>query len=122
MSSLKDRLFDLEEGFWEGDAEFYRLNADDQCLVAFPGMIDVLEREALAQTVNPDTRWKNVSFSNERLLCPSPTIAVIAYEAQAQQGDGEPRLSSVSSGYIERDGKWKLAWHHHTPLGKREER
>lgn len=116
MSALKDRLFDLEEGFWEGDAEFYRLNADEKCLVAFPGMVDVLDNEALAGTVKDDDRWKDVAFSAEKLFCPTPTVAVIAYEATARKAGGEPQRSSVTSGYIERDGKWKLAWHHHTPL------
>jgi hypothetical protein len=116
MSALKERLFDLEEGFWEGDAEFYRLNADENCLVAFPGMVDVLDNEALAGTVKEDSRWKDVSFSAEKLLCPTPGVAVIAYEASARKEGGEPQRSSVSSGYIERDGKWKLAWHHHAPL------
>jgi hypothetical protein len=116
MPALKDCLFDLEEGFWEGDAEFYRLNADAKCLVAFPGMVQVLENEALAGTVTAEARWKDVSFSNETLYCPTPNVAVIAYEASARKGDGEPQTSSVTSGYVERDGKWKLAWHHHTPL------
>jgi hypothetical protein len=116
MPALKDRLFDLEEGFWEGDAEYYRLNADEKCLVAFPGMVDLLDNEALAGTVATDDRWKDIAFSRQTLYCPTPDVAVIAYEASARKGEGEPQKSSVTSGYVERNGRWKLAWHHHTPL------
>lgn len=119
MSALKDKLFDLEEAFWQGDAEFYRLNADDSCLVNFPGMVEVLDKEALVATVSEDDRWKDISFDRKQLFCPTSNVAVIAYEATARKGDGEPRHSSVSSGYVERDGRWKLAWHHHTPMGTR---
>lgn len=116
MSALKERLFDLEEGFWHGDAEFYRLNADANCLVNFPGMVDILDNEALAHSVSSDERWRDVSFSNGKCFTPTANVAVLAYEATARKGEGALERASVTSGYVERDGKWKLAWHHHTPL------
>ena len=47
---------------------------------------------------------------------PTPQIAVIAYEASARRGSDAPYRVAVSSGYVERGGKWKLAWHQQTPL------
>ena len=116
MSDLKDRLAKLEKAFWEADADFYRANADENCLVNFPGMVGVLDNEALARSVSGDARWRDITFSNLTLLRPFGGVAVIAYEATATKDDGKPQHSSVSSGYVEREGAWKLAWHHHVPL------
>jgi hypothetical protein len=118
MSDLKSRLVELERQFWQGDADFYRKNADEKCLVNFPGMVDVLDNEVLAQSVSSDARWRDIAFEKVVLLRPTDAVTVIAYEATATKGDGDPQTSSVTSGYVERDGAWKLAWHHHVPLSK----
>lgn len=42
MPLLQEVIYELERGFWTGGADFYRENADDFCLVVFPGMVRLL--------------------------------------------------------------------------------
>lgn len=116
MSQTEDLLYELERGFWTGGPEFYLANSDDSCLVCFPGMVKVLSREELAGTVSAGPRWHDLDIRPKASVRPAPDIVIIAYESSARRGE-EPRYSAaVSSGYVRRDGKWKLAWHQQTPL------
>lgn len=116
MPVLKETIYELERGFWTGGADFYRENADDTCLVVFPGMVRVLSNAELAETVSSGPRWQDLQIEPKALIRPAPGVAIIAYEASARRGD-EPRYRvAVSSGYVDRSGLWKLAWHQHTPL------
>ena len=49
----------------------------------------------------------------------SDDAAILSYEVSAERPDGEPYHAIVSSGYVRRDGEWKLAFHQHTPLDDR---
>jgi len=116
MSDLQDTIYELERGFWTGDADYYRAHGDETCLVIFPGMVKALSRAELAETVTAGPRWQDLKIEPKGILHPSPGVVVIAYEASARKGD-EPRYAAaVSSGYVDRGGLWKLAWHQQTPL------
>jgi hypothetical protein len=52
-----DDLFKIERNFWTGDAEFYRSNLDEKCLVVFTEMSGLKarndqERPPLAETAD----------------------------------------------------------------------
>lgn len=116
MSALEDTIYELERGFWTGGPDFYRANADDSCLVVFPAMVRLLSSAELAETVSAGPRWQDLQIEPKALIRPAPGLAVIAYEASARRGDEPPYRVAVSSGYVDRAGLWKLAWHQHTPL------
>jgi hypothetical protein len=110
-------LLALERQFWTGDADFYRRNVDNKCLVAFPDMAGVMSKEDIARSVKSDApRWRDVIMQNKGLVEPMYGVAVLSYEASATRSTGEPYKALVSSGYVWRDGAWKLAFHQQTPL------
>jgi hypothetical protein len=42
---------------------------------------------------------------------------LLTYRASAVRGNGEPYEARVSSGYVRRNGGWKLMFHAQMPLG-----
>jgi hypothetical protein len=117
MSDTERDLLELERGFWLGDADYFRAHSDDTCLVAFPGIARTLSREELAGTVGATSRWADLRMDMKGTIEPSPDVAMLTYEAAATR-DGEPYEALVSSGYVRRDGEWKLMFHAHAPVLK----
>jgi hypothetical protein len=112
----KDDIVALEKGFWSGDAEFYCKNLDDRCLVAFTEMSGVMDREAIAGMIREGERWEDVEMTERGFLEPADGVAMLAYEVRASRG-GKHHHAVVSSGYVRRNGAWKMAFHQQTPLG-----
>ena len=117
--TLRTDLLALEKQFWNGDAEFYRSHLDDNCLVAFTDMAGVMRKDDIAAMVKKDPpRWADLHFEEKGLVEPVHDMAVLSYEASGKRGSGEAYNAIVSSGYVKRDGEWKLAFHQQTPLEK----
>ena len=114
--TLRDDLFSLERKFWNGDAEFYRRNLDDTCLVAFTQMSGAFARDEIAATIKGGGRWRDIELSPEGLIEPAAGVAILTYRAHATRADGEAYDALVSSGYVRRDKAWKMTFHQQTPL------
>ncbi len=112
--SLQDELISLESQFWTSGPDFYREHVDERCLLAFDRMAGALSREEVAQTVT-GSRFRDPEVRVEGLIQPTADFAVLTYRANAKRSSGEPYSALVSSGYVRRDGHWKLAFHQHTP-------
>lgn len=114
--SLQTDLLALEKKFWSGDAGFYRNNLDDKCLTVFTKMAGVQSKDAIADMVAGDSqRWEDLKIDEKGLVEPTRDMAILSYEASAQRG-GQRYKALVSSGYVRRNGAWKLAFHQQTPL------
>ncbi len=113
---LENELLAIENELWSGGAESYLRNLDEDCLVAFTEMAGVPTREEVAASVQGGPRWREVEIEVEGLLRPTPEVAVLAYRASATRGEDERYRALVSSGYVRRDGVWKLMFHQQTPL------
>jgi hypothetical protein len=48
-------------------------------------------------------------------LQPTDDVALLTYHASAE-AKGEPYEARVSSGYVRRNGGWKMMFHQQTPL------
>jgi hypothetical protein len=70
----------------------------------------------VAKSVTDGERWRDVQMDVEGLLAPSDNIALLTYRASAVRGADEKYRALVSSGYVKRNGSWKLAFHQQTPL------
>lgn len=119
--TVQDDLYAIEEGFWLRGADHFRAHLDARCLLAFPQdgeMHGVFDRETIAATATPDNRWRDLTMDDRQWL-ELGEITVISYRAAVTRADGEPYAALVSSGYVRRDGGWKLAFHQHSPLGRR---
>ena len=114
--ALERDLLRLEKGFWTEGGNYYREHVDDECLLAFSDMAGVHSNEEIAG-MNPGAgNWKNVSLDEKGLAHLSDDAVVLTYEVSAQRRSGEPYKALVSTGYVKRDGEWKMAFHQQTPL------
>jgi hypothetical protein len=116
VMTVENDLLALERQFWTGDGEFYRRNLDEQCLVAFTEMAGVKGRNDIASMIDADkTRWQDVKLEKKGFVDLGNGVALLSYEAQARKADRTYK-AIVSSGYVKRDGAWKMAFHQQTPL------
>lgn len=114
--ALDQDLMKLERGFWTEGGDYYREHVDANCLLAFTEMAGVHSNEEIAG-MNPGAgNWKNVELDEKGLVQLSDGAAVLTYQVNAQRATGEPYTAVVSSGYVKRDGEWKMAFHQQTPL------
>jgi hypothetical protein len=118
--SLKDDLLSIEHELWTGDAEAYRQNLDRDCLIAFTEMAGVSKRDEVAGTVEGTPRWRDIDIEVEGVLQPTDDVALLTYRARAVRGENERYGALISSGYVRRDGAWKMMFHQQTPLDHRE--
>ena len=61
-------------------------------------------------------RWRDLSMDVKGFLEPAPGVAIFTYQVRATRKTGEPYAAVVSSGYVKRNGAWKMAFHQQTPL------
>ena len=114
--ALEQDLLKLEKGFWTEGGDYYREHVDEECLVAFSEMAGVHTNEEIAG-MNPGAgNWKNVQLDEKGCVQLSDDSVVLTYEIHAQRKTGEPYKALVSTGYVKRDGEWKMAFHQQTPM------
>ena len=112
---MQDDLLAKDRELWSGGAEEYYNTLDADCLVAFTEMGGVSTRNQIADMVGKDQRWRDLELSLEGFLQPTEDIAILTYRASAVRGD-QPYQARVSSGYVNRNGSWRMMFHQQTPL------
>lgn len=115
MSLIED-LLAIEEQLWTGGPAAFRRHVDERCLVAFTEMAGVMEREEIARSVEDGPRWRDLHLTAEDALRPARDVAVLTYRAEAVRGADSAYRALVSSGYVNREGEWKMMFHQQTPL------
>ncbi len=113
--SLRDTLLAKEQRLWSGGRSDYRRTLDDDCLIAFAEAAGVTSRDVIADQADGD-RWHDLEIEVEGLLQPTEDVVLMTYHATAVRADQEPYEARVSSGYVRRDGDWKMMFHQQTPL------
>jgi hypothetical protein len=113
--ALEQDLLKLEKGFWTEDADYYREHVDEECLLAFADFAGVRGNEEIA-SMRGDSNWTNINLDEKGLAHLSNEAVVLTYEVSADRKSGEPYKALVSTGYVKRDGEWKMAFHQQTPL------
>ncbi|MER9069270.1 hypothetical protein NKH84_22320 [Mesorhizobium sp. M0902] len=116
MMANKNELLDIERGFWSGGADYFKANADTDCLVAFPQMARVMSNTDLAATATDPNRWRDLDIDLKGIIEPGSDIVMLTYEARATRRDGEAYAALVSTGYVHRVNGWKMMFHAQTPL------
>jgi hypothetical protein len=114
--ALQDDLLSIERELWIGEADAYRRNLDDDCLVAFTEMAGVSQREEVAGMVEGGPRWRELELEIEGFLRPTDEVAIVSYRASAVRGGEDRYRALVSSGYVRRGDEWKMMFHQQTPL------
>jgi hypothetical protein len=113
---LRDDLLKMEKQLWSGGQREYRDALDSDCLVAFTEMAGVSSRDAIASQASAN-RWHDVDIDVDGLLRPTDDVAILTYHVHAVREQNMPYDAVVSSGYVRRDGAWKMMFHQQTPLG-----
>jgi hypothetical protein len=113
--AVKDDLLSIERELWTGGADSYLGNLDASCLIAFTQMAGVMTREQVADTVQAGPRWRVQEMDFEGLVQPTDDIAMLTYRVRSSRGDEQYR-ARISSGYVRRNGDWKMMFHQQTPL------
>lgn len=116
-----DELLELEHQGWQSlcdgtGAEFYaRVMTEQGVMVLAHGF--VLDREAIASSLNESPPWRTYEISEPRTIELDPDSAVLVYTGSAERGDDEPPFRALmSSVYTRRDGSWRLAVYQQTPV------
>src|SRR5262245_61057518 len=116
IMAIQNDLLAIEKGFWTSGADYYRQNLDDVCLTAFTEMVGAFKKEEIAGMMKEADRWRDLSLDVKGCLEPAPGFAVLTYQVRAKRKGGEPYAGVVSSGYVMRNGAWKMVFHQQTPL------
>jgi hypothetical protein len=64
-------------------------------------------------------KWRDVKIVKKGFLPLGGDAVMLTYEASAKRANGEPYKAVVSSGYVNRGGAWKMAFHQQTPQSER---
>jgi hypothetical protein len=114
--ALEQDLLRIEKGFWTEGGDYYRDHVAEQCLVAFGDMAGLRSNQEIAD-MNPGAgNWTNAKMRQKGLVELTDDCAVLTYEVDAAKKDGARRHALCSTGYVRRDGEWKMAFHQQTPL------
>ncbi len=111
---LQNELLEIERGFWTGGPEYYRTHVDEICLLAFSGMTGIYGNAAIAKSVE-GARWKDVEINPVGVVEMTAGAAILTYRALAMRDDA-PYRALCSTGYVKREGGWKMAFHQQTRI------
>lgn len=117
---MEEELFAIEEGFWLRGQKYFLENVDDESLLAFPQareMHGIHSREQVVATATDENRWREPRIENRNALSLGGSAAIISYKIDVRRADGIAYSALVSSAYVRRGERWKLAFHQHSPVG-----
>lgn len=121
MKSRKDTVLELERGFWEkgNDPEFYDENSRDDSFSVIESMGFVKKTDAVKMSKDAKP-WTDVKMEDVHVLDLNDDCMAVAYHGEgSQEGMKEPYRATVSSVYVRKNGKWKLALTSHQGWDKK---
>jgi Domain of unknown function (DUF4440) len=111
-----DDVLEIERGLWTDGPDAYHRHLDDVCLTAIGATAGVFTRNDVAAMVADGPRWQDLEIDVRGVVEPTDDVAILTYEARAVRGEDERYRALVSSGYVRRNGGWKVMFHQQTPL------
>ena len=118
MSDLLADLVSLErEGVQAltsgGAASFYGPLMTEDALMVVPGFI--VDKATFVQMVDREASWTSFTIEEPRVTSVTPDTAILVYRAIGKRPGQPDYVALMSSVYVKRDGRWKLAHHQQTP-------
>lgn len=118
MNDLLAELLSLErqgtQALTSGDAaSFYGPLLIDDALMVVPGF--VVDKAMFVQMVDSEASWTSFAIEEPRITSLTPDAAILVYRAIGQRPGRPDYVALMSSVYVKRDGRWKLAHHQQTP-------
>jgi hypothetical protein len=115
-TDLRERLVELERGFWEADADFYDRNLASDAVMVLPDPAGVMDRDAVVEAIGSAARWVELRMDDIRMIRLGTDAAALTYRAAARRTGGGPLYSAlVSSTYVRHGDTWRLALHQQSP-------
>lgn len=119
MSTLKDLLL-LEHAGWRslcdstGSTFYGETMIPDGVMVLTDGT--VLDRDGVVASLDQAPAWASYTISEERLVPLQEDAAALVYRGTAQR-EAHPGLDArMTSTYVRRQDRWRLACYQQTPL------
>lgn len=116
-----DELLEVERQGWDslrsgqGGTFYGELMTPDAVMVLTNGT--VMDREAIAGSLDDAPPWATYQISDPRLVDISDNAAALVYRAEAsREGDDAPFVALMSSVYHRIDGEPRLALYQQTPV------
>ena len=112
-----EELWQMEAGFWTGDADFYQQHLAHGAMMVFPPPAGVLDRGRIIETIRAAPRWQEVDMQDRQVARPNPDTVVLAYRASARRdGDEAPYRAGCGSVYTRFADGWRLVLHQQSPV------
>src|SRR3954468_21380111 len=115
-----DELVNLERDGWRAlstagaAAPFYAETLDEEPVMLLPGGMVLSDRKSIVEALSGEP-WTWFRMEKPRALMLSDDAGIVAYGVVAQRGDGPEYSALMSSAYVRRDSRWRLAFHQQTP-------
>lgn len=110
-----EELMKVEREFWTGGVDVYRRGLTDDAVMVFPPPVGQLTRQEVLDAIDGAPRWVELDVSSVQSRELRPGCRLLCYRASARRDDETRYVALASSVYVERDGKWKMAFHQQTP-------
>lgn len=119
--NLEKQLLDVEKQLWRNDAELYQHHLIPEAMLVFPET-GVITRDVAIKAIRAENaegrRWGDVRFDGVRRVRLADDVALLTYKVIARWQHEESEYPALAtSAYVKREGAWKLAFHHQSPLG-----
>ena len=115
-----DELIELERAGWAslcdgtGDDFYGRTMTDDGVMVLANG--SVMTRDDVVAALAQAPQWASFELDDVRVVSVGEDSAALVYVGTGHRdGDDPPFVGAMSSVYVKRDGRWKLALYQQTP-------
>ena len=110
-----DDVWKLEERLWLDGAQSYDRLLDEQCLMAFPSPVGLLQGDDIARSLEGAPRWTDVAMSQRKQCRPDLDTVTIGYRAKGRRSGSPVYAAYCTSTYRRRAGAWKLIQHQQSP-------
>ncbi|MGH3459027.1 nuclear transport factor 2 family protein [Aeromicrobium sp.] len=118
---VEKALLELEQRGWHSlcdgtGATFYSdLMTDDAVMVLANGA--VMDRDAVVASLEHAPPWHSYEINDVRLVDAGEETAALVYVGTGyRDGDQPAFVSLMSSTYVRREGRWRLALYQQTPI------
>ncbi len=117
--SIDTAVLAIERSLWTNDAACYENNLTDDALLVF-AETGAISRDIAVAAIREENaagrQWADVEFSDIHVLQLDDAI-MVTYRAISHLGQRNVSDAALASSlYVQRDGRWKLAFHQQTPL------
>lgn len=108
-------IWEHEEKFWTGHAPFHDETVPKDTIMVFGNPLGICKGPEARHALDKAPDWTGVKMSEQAIVRPAENVAVTAYLAEGDAGNGVLHKVWCSSTWVARDGAWHQVQHQQTP-------